>query len=195
LISADLPAAEKKAEIAQTVNTFEAVAKEWLDGQPLADVTRAKAEWIFGLVSDIGPRPIAELTPPEVLQALRKIEAEGHLETAHRAKQRIGQVMRYAIATGRAGRDGTADLRGALSPVVTTNRASLHDKVYGKDVLQFAYLCCKSNGGAAGVDGQEFNDIESYGRERWLGELAQELREKKYRKHPTGYSLVVDGDR
>jgi RNA-directed DNA polymerase len=67
--------------------------------------------------------------------------------------------------------------------------------VYGKDVLQFAYLCCKSNGGAAGVDGQEFNDIESYGRERWLGELAQELREKKYRKHPTGYSLVVDGDR
>jgi RNA-directed DNA polymerase len=57
---------------------------------------------------------------------------------------------------------------------------ALYDKVYRKDVLQFAYLCCKSNGGAAGVDGQEFNDIESYGRERWLGELAQELKEKKY---------------
>ncbi len=57
---------------------------------------------------------------------------------------------------------------------------SLCDKVSREDVLQFAYLCCKSNGGAAGVDGQEFADIESYGRERWLGELVQELREKKY---------------
>jgi RNA-directed DNA polymerase len=57
---------------------------------------------------------------------------------------------------------------------------ALYDKVYRDDILQFAYLCCKSNGGAAGVDGQEFEDIESYGRERWLGELTQELREKKY---------------
>ena len=57
---------------------------------------------------------------------------------------------------------------------------SLYDKVCREDVLQFAYLCCKSNGGAAGVDRQEFADIESYGRERWLGELVQELREKKY---------------
>jgi group II intron reverse transcriptase/maturase len=57
---------------------------------------------------------------------------------------------------------------------------SLYDKVCREDVLQFAYRCCKSNGGAAGVDGQEFEDIESYGRERWLGELVQELREKKY---------------
>jgi RNA-directed DNA polymerase len=57
---------------------------------------------------------------------------------------------------------------------------ALYDKVYREDVLQFAYLCCKSNGGAAGVDEQEFEDIESYGREQWLGELAQELREKKY---------------
>jgi RNA-directed DNA polymerase len=57
---------------------------------------------------------------------------------------------------------------------------SMYDKVFREDVLQFAYLCCKSNGGAAGVDGQEFADIESYGRERWLGELVQELRERKY---------------
>ena len=57
---------------------------------------------------------------------------------------------------------------------------ALYDKVYREDVLQFAYRCCKSNGGAAGVDEQGFEDIESYGRERWLGELTQELREKKY---------------
>ena len=57
---------------------------------------------------------------------------------------------------------------------------SLYDKVFREDVLQFAYLCCKSNGGAAGVDGQEFTDIEAYSRERWLGGLVQELRERKY---------------
>lgn len=57
---------------------------------------------------------------------------------------------------------------------------ALYDKIHRLDVLQFAYLRCKSNGGAAGTDEQEFDDIESYGREQWLGELAQELREKKY---------------
>src|SRR6266481_9778388 len=58
---------------------------------------------------------------------------------------------------------------------------ALYDKVYRKDVLAFAYQRCKANGGAAGVDGQTFEDIEAYGVERWLGELAQELREKRYR--------------
>ena len=57
---------------------------------------------------------------------------------------------------------------------------ALYDKVCRADVLRFAYLRCKANGGAAGVDEQTFEDIESYGVERWLGELAQELREKKY---------------
>jgi hypothetical protein len=53
---------------------------------------------------------------------------------------------------------------------------SLYDKVYRKDVLTFAYECCKANGGAAGVDDQTFEDIEAYGAERWLDELAQELK-------------------
>jgi RNA-directed DNA polymerase len=57
---------------------------------------------------------------------------------------------------------------------------ALYDKIHRTDVLQFAYLCCKSNGGAAGVDGQEFDDIEAYGREQWLEELTQDLKEKKY---------------
>ena len=61
---------------------------------------------------------------------------------------------------------------------------ALYDKVYRKDVLAFAYECCKANGGAAGVDGQTFEGIEDYGVERWLDELAQELKSRRYRPSP-----------
>src|SRR5438067_2818407 len=57
---------------------------------------------------------------------------------------------------------------------------ALYDKVYREDVLAYAYQRCKANGGSAGVDGQSFEDIEAYGVERWLGELAGELRKKAY---------------
>src|SRR5208283_4135531 len=58
---------------------------------------------------------------------------------------------------------------------------ALYDKLFREDILTFAYECCKANGGAAGVDGQGFEEIERYGVERWLGELAKQLREKTYR--------------
>lgn len=61
---------------------------------------------------------------------------------------------------------------------------ALYDKVYRKDVLAFAYECCKANGGAAGVDSQGFEDIEAYGVERWLDELAQELKKRTYQPLP-----------
>src|SRR5215469_8951430 len=61
---------------------------------------------------------------------------------------------------------------------------ALYDKVYREDVLAFAYRCCKANGGAAGVDGQNFEDIERYGLERWLGELAQQLKSRTYQPLP-----------
>ena len=57
----------------------------------------------------------------------------------------------------------------------------LYDKVFRADILDYAYRCCKANKGAAGVDEQEFADLEAYGVERWLGELVQALREQKYR--------------
>jgi RNA-directed DNA polymerase len=61
---------------------------------------------------------------------------------------------------------------------------ALYDKVYRKDGLTFAYACSKANGGAAGVDGQTFEDIEAYGLERWLDELTQELKARTYRPFP-----------
>ena len=61
---------------------------------------------------------------------------------------------------------------------------ALYDKVYRSDVLAYAYARCKANGGAAGVDDQTFEDIETYGLDRWLGERAEELRVKTYRPDP-----------
>ena len=57
----------------------------------------------------------------------------------------------------------------------------LYDKVYRQDVLEHAYACCRANKGAAGVDGLTFEAVEAYGRERWIGELAQQLRDESYR--------------
>ena len=65
---------------------------------------------------------------------------------------------------------------------------ALYDKLYRADVLAYAYECCRANGGAAGVDGQTFEQIESYGRQRWLGELAEALRKKTY--HPQAVRRV-----
>jgi len=61
---------------------------------------------------------------------------------------------------------------------------ALYDKVYRRDVLEAAYAQCRANGGACGVDGQTFDDIEKYGLERWLDELTEELRTKRYQPQP-----------
>jgi integrase len=93
----------------------------------LRAATLEKAEWTFKelIFPNIGSRPIASITVPEVLAVLQKIEARGRHETAHRTKQRISQVLRYAIATGRAEHDVTADLRGALTRVKTEHFAAI----------------------------------------------------------------------
>lgn len=70
-------------------------------------------------------KPVGSVTAPELLEALRRIEARGAVETAHRTLQNCGQVFRYAIATGRAERDPAADLRGALSPIKHISFASI----------------------------------------------------------------------
>ena len=70
---------------------------------------------------------------------------------------------------------------------------ALYDKLYREDVLAHAWRLAKANGGAAGVDGQTFRDIEEYGVERWLGELAEDLRKKTYRPQPVRRVYIRDG--
>jgi hypothetical protein len=95
------PAAERRAERESSANTFETLAREWLEKQPFAPKTLKKAVWTFEdlLFPYIGLRPVAGLTAPELLEVFRRLERRGKHETAHRAKQRVGQVIRYAIAT------------------------------------------------------------------------------------------------
>jgi integrase len=122
------PSLKRQAEKLAHADTFEAIAREWLAKQPFTEKTLEKAEWTFNdlIFPFIGSRPIKSITAPDVrTSVLRRLESRGKHETAHRTKQRIGQVFRYAIATGRAERDVTADLRGALAPVVTTNHAAV----------------------------------------------------------------------
>jgi integrase len=130
--------ARKVAAKLGTAESFRAIADEWLAKQKpsLAAVTYAKAEWMIGLVPSLHALPIAAITPPDVLAALRKLESAGTLETAHRVKQRLGQVFRYAVATGRAQRDPTADLRGALAPVVSKSHAAVTDPAAVGDLLR-----------------------------------------------------------
>lgn len=121
------PSAEKQArKLASNqsaANSFEVIAREWLavkmydKSESHRDRTSAALE--KDLFPYIGRKPIAELAPLDLLAALRRIEKRGAIETAHRAKQTAGQIIRYAIATGRAERDISADLKGALKNPVT----------------------------------------------------------------------------
>ena len=112
-----------------TANTFGAVADEWLakivkDG--LAEATLKKIRWLLAQITPaIGSRPIAEISAPELLLALRKVEAKGRYDTAQRLRSTCGQIFRYAIATARAERDISNDLRGALVAHKVTHRAAI----------------------------------------------------------------------
>lgn len=111
-------------------NTFKAIAIEFMEAKPgwsashRKHVTECYERDVFPW---IGNRPVKELSAPEVLATLRRIVDRGALETAARTKQFIGQALRYGIATGRAERDVTADLRGALPSPVKGHFAAITD--------------------------------------------------------------------
>lgn len=121
----------KREATLKAANTFEAVAREWLEKRahewtPRHVRTRLSALEAYILPS-LGPKPIAEITAPQVLAMLRPIEAKGILHTAQRMMQLTGQVFMYAIATGRAERNPVPDLRGALKTPVRENHAFLKE--------------------------------------------------------------------
>lgn len=127
------PSAERKAENLRkklaAENSFEAVAREWYGKQVhtwvphhASDVRRRLENNIFPF---LGKRPIEEIQAPELLQTIRKIEARGAYDLAHRVLQVCGQVFRYGIATGRCERNLSTDLRGALTPHKKQHQAAV----------------------------------------------------------------------
>lgn len=123
--------ARKQASRAASENSFELVAREWFGKLSVNwapnHSSKVMARFENDLFPYIGKRPIHEITAPELLAALRKIEKRGAVDTAHRARQTAGQVFRYAIATGRASRDTASDLRGALASVRGGHFAAVTD--------------------------------------------------------------------
>jgi integrase len=123
--------ARKAATIAETENSFEVVVREWHNkfsatwSPSHAETTLRRLQSVVFLI--IGPSPIGEIKPLEVLAILRRIESRGSLETAHRIKTICGQVFRSAVATGRAERDCIDDLKGALPPYKKGHLAAITD--------------------------------------------------------------------
>ncbi len=121
--------ATKAAKVERAANSFEVVAREWYEKNKKTWVDSHGDRILARLERDIFPwiggRPIAEINPPELLACLRRIEARGALETAHRAHSNCGQIFRYAVATGRSDRDVSGDLRGALPPFKSQHFAAV----------------------------------------------------------------------
>ena len=120
---------ERQATATAAANTFELVAREFLETKADAWTPMYAAKWLRGMEKDlfpyIGKLPIATVTPPMLLDALRKCEKRGAIETAHTLRQTAGQVFRYGIQTGRCERSPATDLQGALKPVTTKHMAAI----------------------------------------------------------------------
>jgi integrase len=119
----------KEAKAIAGTHTFEAVAHAWLkktSAMRAATTQEKVTNWLQKDVFPfIGHMPVCLIKPLNVLTTVQKMEARGSVESAHRVKQICGQVLRYAVASGLAERDVTADLRGALSVVPKTNYAAI----------------------------------------------------------------------
>ncbi|MBF0503397.1 MAG: integrase arm-type DNA-binding domain-containing protein [Candidatus Riflebacteria bacterium] len=116
----DTRKAEKLAGVDSNSNSFEVIAREWLTkimaSMSPGHIERITCRFVNDVYPWLGKRPITEITPPEILEVIRRIESRTAY-TAHRALGECSRVFRYAISTGRATNDPTQSLRGALAPV------------------------------------------------------------------------------
>ena len=123
--------ATKAASIDRAANSFELVTREWFAkfSSEWAPNHRDRVIRLFerDIFPVIGGLPVSEVAAPQLLTVLRRIEARGAVDTAHRARGNCSQVLRYAVATGRCGRDPSSDLRGALPPVKGEHFAATTD--------------------------------------------------------------------
>lgn len=123
------PGAVRKAERDAAADTFLALAAEYLatHGKALHPKTLKKANWLLDdwLNKYVGSIPVRRLTAADVLGVCRRLQAKGKRESAHRVRALASRVMRYGVATGRCDRDPCGDLRGALEPIGTRNRAAI----------------------------------------------------------------------
>lgn len=130
----------KAAREGMTANSFEVICREWLENKRSNIEEAQYKKSLARLEKDVfpwmGSRPIAEITAPEVLAVLRRIDARGARYTAHKAKSEISQCFRYAIATGRAERDPCPDLRGAIPAPKTENRPAITDPKAAGELLR-----------------------------------------------------------
>lgn len=134
-------AAALQAQGKPAPGTFEAVAREWLTTVHEVKVSAGHAERTrIRLEQDafpwLGRRPLGDIEPPELLAVIRKVEARGAIETAHRLKDACGQVFRFGIAAGYCQRNPAADLRDALRPVPTRHHAAIVDPKQAGELLR-----------------------------------------------------------
>lgn len=129
------PGAQKQAvkasRAAEAANSFEAIAREWHSTYTGGLTEKHQAKIMYRLEKllfpCIGGKPIAQLEAQDILIPVREAERQGHNETAHRLVQLVGQVFRFAIATGRAKHNIAADLKDALRPVKVKHRSTIID--------------------------------------------------------------------
>lgn len=132
--------ADKQAAILSGANTFEVVAREWLEGRKSHVELAQHIKTLSRLENDvfpwIGKRPIAELSAPEILTVLRRIDGRGARYTAHRVRSEVSRVFRFAIATGRATNDPAYSLIGAIPPAVEKHMPAITDPVQVGEMLR-----------------------------------------------------------
>lgn len=132
--------ADKQAAVLAGANTFEVVAREWLEGRKShvepAQHTKTLARMESDVFPWIGKQPIAELTAPEILTVLRRIDGRGARYTAHRVRSEVSRVFRFAISTGRATADPAQSLIGAIPPAVEKHMPAITDPAQVGEMLR-----------------------------------------------------------
>jgi integrase len=131
---------EKAVKLAAAANTFEVVAREWLNktaGERMASTHGKVTTWLEkDVFPHIGSKAISTIGPRDVLAALRHMEGRGALDSVQRVKQICGQVFRYAVASGGAERDVTQDLKGALAKPVSGHFAAITEPKKAGDLMR-----------------------------------------------------------